>query len=95
VEITVAKNGQSRRIARSSPSGASPSAVPAPYQEGSSSRFCVQAKTHGIARSPSMPASPPGRRGGREPIASSASSSSGVKARKKSAKRGVCQTRSR
>src|SRR3712207_3529765 len=53
---SVRKNGHPRYISlkRPSPSSLSPanedSAVPAPYQDGSTQRFWVQAKTQGIAR---------------------------------------------
>src|SRR3712207_7718414 len=46
-------------ISRSTSRSASASAVPAPYQEGSSTRFCVHANTHGIARRASTPAATP------------------------------------
>ena len=67
-----ARRTASRRASRAQLAEvASLSAVPAPYQDGSSSRFCVHAKTHGIARSASTPPAPPARDGGREPMLSS------------------------
>ena len=65
-------------------------AVPHPNHAGSRQRFCVHANTHGIARSASSSPSPPPRAAttGREPISSSASSSTGVKLRKKRGKPG-------
>ena len=61
-------------------------AVPQPYHAGSRQRFCVHAKTQGIARSEPRSSPPSGRRAGREPISSSASSSTGVKLRKNGTK---------
>ena len=75
--------------------GADCSAVPQPYQAGSRQRFCVQAKTHGIARSERRSSSPPGRRDGRDPSASSDSSSTGVNERKKAGNAGSVQTSER
>ncbi len=45
-------------------SASGPSAVPTPYQAGSSVRFCVHEKTHGIARSPESSPPPAGPAGG-------------------------------
>ena len=67
-----------------SPSPASRAAarpLPTPYQPGTIWRDWVQPNTHGIARRPSMPAPESGRRAGREPRCSSASSSTGVEAK--------------
>ena len=77
VPISPRKNGQSRHISRCSSRSPAASAVPAPYQDGSSSRFWVHAKTHGIARSDSTPATPL-RDGGREPMLSCESSAIGA-----------------
>src|SRR5439155_586523 len=55
------------------------SAAPTPYHPGTKCRFWVQAKTHGIARS-SASVRAPNRRVGREPMLSSAISSSGLAA---------------
>ena len=52
---TLRKNGQSPYISRWSSNSPSASAAPAPYHLGSSSRFWIQANTHGIARSSSIP----------------------------------------
>ena len=58
LEMSAAKNGQSRSISRSSStpcvSRAVCSAVPSPNQAGSTARACVHEKTHGIARKSSM-----------------------------------------
>ena len=71
--------------------------MPQPYQAGSRQRFCVHAKTHGIARSASSSLRPAasGRETGREPISSSASSSTGVKLRKKGGNAVSSQTSAR
>ena len=63
-------------------------AAPQPYQAGRRQRFCVQANTQGIARSASSSpvAAASGREAGRDPIFSSASSSTGVKLRKNAGK---------
>jgi len=59
-ESSVAKNGHSRHISRSSsrPPGFSASqlstAVPKPYQPGSIRRHCAHEKTQGIARRSSI-----------------------------------------
>ena len=54
LEISAEKNGQSRSISCSTcapcASRADSSAVPRPYQAGSTARVCVHEKTHGIAR---------------------------------------------
>ena len=83
VDTTEAKNGHSAFISRSTSRSASANAVPAPYQDGSSTRFCVHANTHGIARSASTPAEIPARDGGREPMFSRPSSEIGVICSKK------------
>jgi hypothetical protein len=77
VPIRPRKNGQSRHISRCNSRSPADSAVPAPYHDGSSSRFCVHANTHGIARSDSTPATPL-REGGREPMLSWLSSAIGA-----------------
>ena len=69
VPISPRKNGQSRYISRCSSRSPECSAVPAPYQDGSSRRFCVHANTHGIARSDSTSLDLR-RDGGREPMLS-------------------------
>ena len=51
--------------------------MPAPYQDGSSRRFCVHANTHGIARSDSTSLDLR-RDGGREPMFSCESSAIGA-----------------
>ena len=90
------KNGQPRYSRRSSSTGAAASPAPAPSQAGAMHRVCVHEKTHGIARSAasSLGAAASGRDTGREPISSSASSSSGVNERRKRGKPGR-PTRSR
>src|SRR3954466_16359971 len=81
------KNGQPRYRRRSSSQSAAANAVPHPYQAGSRQRFCVHANTHGIARSDARYSAPSGRREGREPMLSSASSSTGVNERKNGTRR--------
>jgi hypothetical protein len=76
VAIRLRKNGQPSHISRCSSASPAASASPAPYQDGSSSRFCVHANTHGIARSAAMSPTAP-REGGREPRLSSDSSAMG------------------
>src|SRR5918994_7257674 len=85
------KNGQLRYSSRSSFVSAVANALPQPYQAGRSDRFCVQAKTHGIARRDAKSQALP-RRAGREPIWSRGSSGTGVKLRKNSSKPGSSQT---
>ena len=87
LERKVAKKRQSRGhlLAASSPRPASRAAarpLPTPNQPGTIWRDWVQPKTQGIARRPEMPPPESGRRDGREPRCSSASSSTGVEARK-------------
>ena len=85
VEHAIRKNGHERHISRCSSRSPSSSALPAPNHDGSRIRFCVHANTHGIARRSSS--RPPLRReAGREPIVSSASSSTGETWRKKRTK---------
>ena len=67
-------------------------AVPHPNHAGSRQRFCVQAKTHGIARSAPRSSEPAGRRAGRDPISSRESSSIGVNCRKNGRKCGSSWT---
>jgi len=62
------------------------SAAPAPYHDGSSTRFCVHANTHGMARRASTP--PELRLDGREPMLSAVSSAIGVTCSKKRGKSG-------
>jgi hypothetical protein len=67
-----------------SPSPASRAAarpLPTPYHPGTICRDWVQPNTHGIARSPPVPAPDSGLRDGREPRWSSESSSTGVAAK--------------
>ena len=91
LESSAAKNGQSRSISRtrSSPWAATAlsSAVPSPYQAGSTMRACVQEKTHGIARRSSIPGASP-RLAGREPSRRREISSIGVAASKNAGKPG-------
>ena len=88
-EIRARKNGQrscssTRRSARAaSPAVQRSNAVPAPYQPGSISRAWLQENTHGIARRSSIRAELV-RDAGRLPMFSSASSATGVTARKNS-----------
>jgi FAD/FMN-containing dehydrogenase len=56
--------------------------LPTPYHPGATWRVCVQPNTHGMARMPPMPPPVPGRRAGRDPMLSDASSSTGVAVRK-------------
>ena len=81
VDSRLRKNGHSAAISRCKSSEPSDSAAPAPYHDGSSTRFCVQAKTHGMARSASTP--PELRLDGREPMFSAVSSEMGVTCSKK------------
>ncbi len=67
---SVRKNGQRPYRSRSSPMSASANAAPQPYHAGKRQRFCVQANTHGIARSDPRNSAPSGRRDGREPMLS-------------------------
>ena len=79
------KNGQRSYISvrQSTPAArAAARPLPTPNQPGTTCRVWVQPNTHGMARMPSMPAPWPGRRAGREPILSDASSSTGVAVRK-------------
>ena len=78
------KNGQRWYMRRSrerellaASSSCTASAVPAPYQAGSSTRAWFQAKVHEIARRSSM-RRVAARRAGREPMRSSEISSTGV-----------------
>src|SRR5215218_8278412 len=103
---SVRKNGHPRYISlrRPSPPLLSPtneeSAVPAPYQDGSTKRFWVQAKTQGIARRLSTPGLfiPPGLfilLAGRLPIFTNESSLIGEASSKKDRKSSSSYTSSR
>src|SRR5262245_56312607 len=93
------KNGQRSYILRNSSmeqdESAVSKAVPKPYQAGRRKRLCVQANTHGIARSSSIELLFPLREAGREPSRSRLISRIGVAWRKNSTNCGSSYTNAR